>query len=339
MPGSSKLDRNSMIYALLKTGMTYEKISKQINVPVATVGRIALKCKKNEIMERKRGSGRRSSLDQKDLEFIKTELLKNPKISAPKLNGQLQNVRKKHVSDQTVRNALHSLSFFGRVARKVPKLSIKNIKRRYELANEWSNWVINKWNNVLFTDESKFNLFHSDGRVMVWRDVGKELENQNTVKTVKHGGQSLMVWACMSCKGVGNLEFIEGKMDAIKYRTILGRNLIESKEKLGLDDDFVFQQDNDPKHTSKISKEFFKKNNVNVLDWPSQSPDLNPIEHLWAYMKTELSKLNSKNLKELKENIKNIWDNISEPLCRKLVHSMPNRCEAVVRAKGHHTMY
>ncbi len=87
----------------------------------------------------------------------------------------------------------------------------------------------------------------------------------NTVPTVKHGGGSIMLWGCFSAAGTGRLVAIEGKMNAAKYRDILDENLLQSDQDLRLGRRFTFQQDNDPKHTAKITKEWLHNNSVTVL--------------------------------------------------------------------------
>ena len=149
-----------------------------------------------------------------------------------------------------------------------------------------------------------------------------------------------MVWGCMSSKGVGRLVVIKGIMDKYSYKTILTENLRPSAVEMGIKDDLIFQQDNDPKHKSDIVEEFFeKKDTDDVLDWPSQSPDLNPVEYLWDHLKSEVRKFNLTSKKNLEAKVMEIWKNISPDVCKRLDDTMNSRVNCVLRAKGKHIPY
>ncbi len=142
-----------------------------------------------------------------------------------------------------------------------------------------------------------------------------------------------------SAAGTGRLVAIEGKMNAAKYRDILDENLLQSAQDLRLGRRFTFQQDNDPKHTAKITKEWLHNNSVTVLEWPSQSPDLNPIEHLWRDLEMAVHQRLPSNLTELERSARRNGSGIPKSRCEKLVASFPKRLMAVLNQKGASTKY
>ena len=195
------------------------------------------------------------------------------------------------------------------------------------------------WQKVLFSDESKFNIFGSDGRTMVWRKPNQEYNIKNLNPTVKHGGGSVMLWGCMAANGVGNLQFIESTMNRFKYLDILKENLKNSADKLELGADYVFQHDNDPKHTANIVKEWLLHNVPKQLRPPPQSPDLNPIEHLWELLERRIRKHQIKTKSDLKERLEEEWSKITIHDTSNLVKSMHRRLQDVIAAKGYPTKY
>ena len=159
---------------------------------------------------------------------------------------------------------------------------------------------------------------------------------------MKYGGGSLMLWGCFGWEGPGYVMKIEGKMDANLYVSILEGALQDSLEYWGqTPHDIVFQQDNNPKHTSKKAKTWFKDHGFEVMEWPAQSPDLNPIEHLWGILKCKLAshKEPPVSIDELWKRVEAEWEEISVKECRDLIGSMPRRVAAVLKAKGGYTKY
>ncbi len=99
--------------------------------------------------------------------------------------------------------------------------------------------------------------------------------------------QSVMIWAAMSSAGVGPLCFLKSTVNAAIYQEILEHFVLPSADKLYGDGDFIFQQDLAPAHTAKGTKSWFNDHGVTVLDWPANSPDLNPIDYLYCQEEDE----------------------------------------------------
>ena len=148
-----------------------------------------------------------------------------------------------------------------------------------------------------------------------------------------------MFWGCFSSAGAGALVKVDGIMNSSQYKSILAQNLQASVRKLKMKRNFTFQHDNDPKHTSKSTKAWLHQRKIKVLEWPSQSPDLNPIEHLWGYLKRAVHRRFPCNLTDLERFCKEKWANIAKSRCAMLIHSYPKRLSAVIKSKGASTKY
>ncbi|KAG1580701.1 hypothetical protein G6F47_012583 [Rhizopus delemar] len=155
-----------------------------------------------------------------------------------------------------------------------------------------------------------------------------------------------MVWGCITHDGPEYACWIHGRsMKAIDYVNILETTLMESLKYYGYNpEDIYFQQDKDPKHTSKLAKQWFVDNNFtsdHIYSWPAQSPDLKPIEHVWHHLKLKLSVYDTKakGVHELWEIIEKEWNTFAVDECRRYIDSIPDRCKAVIKAKGGHTRY
>jgi transposase len=131
---------------------------------------------------------------------------------------------------------------------------------------------------------------------------------------VHSGGFSVMFWGCFSKVGLGPLVALEGNMTGEKYIKLLQDILIPELQ--AANRPMTFMQDNAPCHTAKVVRDFLSEKDIDVLPWPPQSPDMNPIENLWAIIKKRRQKKYGlpKTKNDLIEQIFDIWDNIEVAL-------------------------
>lgn len=148
-----------------------------------------------------------------------------------------------------------------------------------------------------------------------------------------------MVWGSMSAHEVGLLHKVDGNMKKEQYVSILESNLLKSKRKLRLPRTWLFMQDNAPQHTAGITKNWLRQHCVATLDCPANSPELNPIEHLWAHLKKVYKGSGRVNKNEQFAKVREVWNQIKPSVSRSLVDSMPRRLRAVLKANGGVTKY
>lgn len=322
-----------VIEKLRQQGKTYREIAALVGRSKNMVARAI----HNAYSTKKRGNKRKTSV-QTDRQIVKLSKI-GPFKSPTAIKSELNLT----VSECTIRRRLVENNLNGRSARRVPLLSNKNIKSRLLYAKEHADWNgdenIKKWRNILWSDESKVNMFGSDGRRYVRRPVNEGFRNKYTIKTVKHGGGNIKVWGCFSYDGVGPIYWIKEIMDQHIYVDEILEKVMLPYAENNMPLRWVFMQDNDPKHTSRKARTFFEKKNVHLLKWPAQSPDLNPIENLWKDLKIAVASKRTSSKEDLWKAIQEAWNAIPVERCRKLIDSLPRRCDAVIKNKGHSTKY
>ncbi len=163
-----------------------------------------------------------------------------------------------------------------------PLLKQKHRQKHLTWAKEKNNSTVAQWSKILFSDESKCCISFGNQGPRVWRKSG-ETQNPCCLKSSVKFPQSVMIWAAMSSAGVGPLCFLKSTESAAICQEILGHFMLSSADKLYGDADFISQQDLAPAHTAKGTKNWFNDHGVTVLDWPANSPDLNPIERLLGH--------------------------------------------------------
>ncbi|KAI4871408.1 hypothetical protein NFI96_000872 [Prochilodus magdalenae] len=301
------------VIALHKNGNGYKKIAKLLNIPRDTIGSIIRKFKLKGTVETLPGRSRKKILTATAVRYLKRNVEKNPRVTAKELKKDLSDVGTE-VSAQTIRRALHNEDLHARTPRRTPLLTPKNKKSRLQYAKSHVDKPQRFWDSVLWSDETKLELFGTMDQRYVWRRKNQAYEQKNTLPTVKHGGGSIMLWGCFASNGTGKLQRVQGTMNSLQYQEILEENVMshvsESVTNLRLGRRWTFQQDNDPKHTSKSTRAWLNMKGWNILEWPSQSPDLNPIENLWWDLKKAVAVRKPKNVTELEAFAHEEWAKI-----------------------------
>jgi hypothetical protein len=188
----------------------------------------------------------------------------------------------------------------------------------------------------LFSDESKFNLKFSDGRVRIYRRRRERFADGCVKETDRFGGGGVMVWGGIIHVGKTNLKIVVGNLNGIRYRDeILAPIVLLFIRTRHFN--HVFHQDNARSHSSRVAMNFLNENHIRTLPWPTLSPDLNSIEHLWNEVGRRVRRPES--IDQLQRALTDEWNNIPQAFVMRLIGSMRRRCLAVINARGEHTRY
>ncbi|GBM91286.1 Transposable element Tc1 transposase [Araneus ventricosus] len=298
------------------SGKSVRNIAKLV-LSHCTVQYAIKRFKEENWIENKVREGRPVKLTKRDQRFIIRKCVKNSRLNALKVSTEFNEKFSTSISPESVRRVLRAAGLNGRSVRRKFFVSAKNRKLRLSFAKSMVNKPETYWNNVLFADEIKFNIFGFDGRIKVWRRRNEELNLKNLVGTVKYVSGGVLVWGCMSASGLGNLVFIHDIMNHALYLNILRDNLKLSAKNLDIGKNLFFFHDNDPKHTALNFRLWCLYNCPENLKTPPKSPDLNPIEHICRELEGKVQKRDIKTKSELKTVIMEEWMNIDAEITKK----------------------
>lgn len=323
------IEKRETIVKLYKEGFSQREISAKTNIGRSTIQKIIKKHAKYNLIKDRPKSGRKKGYSDRELRSLIRLSQSHPFYTARDLQ-----CRWKSVSISTVKLLLRKNGLYGRISCKVPFLNKNQIKRRKQWATDYGSWSQKMWNNVIFSDESSIQL-RPTKHVYVRRCMNDRHKKPYTIKTVKHGGRSMMIWGAIKENGERILVRFLKNADSIEYQRVLNKGLFMIYKT-----ENIFQHDGAPSHRSLSTQAFLANKKVcYISDWPPQSPDINVIENMWSELKRRVSSNNVKTLDELWEVCCREWHSIPNEYIKKLYNSIPNRLLCIRNNKGGNTSY
>ncbi|GFU94347.1 transposable element Tcb2 transposase [Trichonephila clavipes] len=196
-------------------------------------------------------------------------------------------------------------------------------------------------NRLHNADGVRFTMESDSGRLLIWREQRTRYHQSNTVERHSYRGGGILVWAGISLGGHTDLHvFHGGTVTGLRYRDeILDPYVRPYAAANG--NDFILMDDNARPHRARIVEEYLEDHGLERMEWPAQSPDLNPIEYLWDYLGREVAALNPRprSLYELKQGLFCVWSSLPIPVSDNLINSMGNRCRQCIQVRGGHIPY
>jgi len=270
---------------------------------------------------------------------------------------ELRHILNSEVSVSTIRRRLHDDHIRKWRAVERALFTEKHAKKRLEWAREHRTWTREDWERVIWSDECAVQKDSDSRQVWIFRHQNKreKYDPKNVRGRRKGGGLSQIIWGCFAGNKLGPIVFINATVNTDVYIAFLHENLLPFIDAVIADgaSQVVFQQDNATCHVSKRSREWLANSTMehgfSIMQWPPNSPNINPIEHLWAHLKHELHQRypDTKSLcggpdairRTLRERLTEVWRDIGEGVLNGLIDSMPHRVQAVLGAQGWYKDY
>ncbi|KAI7942321.1 hypothetical protein MJO28_012348 [Puccinia striiformis f. sp. tritici] len=295
-------EQKAKVVGMKASGLTVLQVSRLAELPRSTVDSILMRNRERGTVETTKRPGRPRKTTDRDSRELKDVLESNRKTKLSEVGDMIQT----QVCDRTPRKRIRNLGYNSCVAVKKPYVNNKQKKNRLRFAREHSSWTVADWERVIWSDESSFEIGKNSELVRVWRTKQQKYNLECLEPTFKSGRSSTMVGGAFFGITKTPLVFIPpGQRKAADFiRNLSAKFRAEAK-------------------IDKIPK------------WPSQSPDLNPIENVWKVLKTNVQNFyHPRSVDEMHEALRQAWDDFPSSTLIHIIDSMPGRMQAVIEAEG-----
>ncbi|GFX91224.1 transposable element Tcb2 transposase [Trichonephila clavipes] len=274
-------------------------------------------------------SGRRRGTTPADDRYIVLQARRNRPQTAGEIARQTTQATGGPISRFTVARRLHGGGLFARRPVRCVPLTPAHRRRRSLWCREHQNWRDNKWGRVNFTDESRFSLSSDSHRILIWRERGSRNHPSNIIERERYGGSGVLVWGSIMLGSRTDLPIFDaGSVNGTRYcNEILLPYVRLFRDAMGLQ--FLFMNDNAPCHRTVAAEQLLESEDIERMDWPARSPDLNPIERVWGFLGRRLAArtLPPVTIRELRLALQDEWAAMPQQLIDTLILSMGRRCE------------
>lgn len=290
-----------------------------------------------------------SKLTSADVGYLGLHAKRHPHTSFSQLARLAPSLIGKHVSRPTISRSLRAVGLVSRKDRRKPLLTHAHKTRRTKAARAWLKLGPSYWAQTMFTDEHTVNLLPTayNSYSVQHHSLPPELRPQQGTSTF--GGKQLHLFAAITPRGFATFTFYDTPLSALRYISILKATVFKKPQKRWFRGRWHFQQDGASAHTAAATRRYLDRQkilaNCDVPGWPSKSPDLNPIENVWAELNRRLGLYDTlpTNLHVLRERVRAVIADLNSPACRHfwaaLYNSMPTRLYLVKKYKGAATRY
>ncbi|GFY13606.1 transposable element Tcb2 transposase [Trichonephila clavipes] len=325
----------------LEEGRSVTSVAAEFGIAHSIVSRLWRQFQTTGTAIRGFSSGRPRGTTPADDRYIVLQARRNRRQTAGEIARHTTQATGRPISRFTVARRLHGGGLFARRPVRCVPLTPAHQRRRSLWCREHRNSRDNEWGRVLFTDESRFSLSSDSHRILIWREWGSSNHPSYIIERDRYGGRGVLVWGGIMLGSRTDLHIFDaGSVNGTRYcNEVLLPYVRLIRGAMGLQ--FLFMDDNAPCHCTVAAEQLLESEDIERMDWPARSPDLNPIEHVWDFLGRRLAArtLPPVTIRELRLALKDEWVAMPQQLIDTLILSMDRRCETCLAVRGDHIPY